>query len=135
MTSEGRGPRVLLVDDDAAVAKALAAMLSRAGYAVSVSVNAREAESLLDEPFDALVVDLRMPGLRGDALYYLASIRQPHLAQRTLFITGDITDSAEQIVHGTKCAMLLKPFRGEELIAAVGRLLPAAAPRAVPRAG
>lgn len=134
MTIESRGARILLVDDDAAVAKALAAMLSRAGHAVTTSMNTAEAEGLLEEPFDALVVDLRMPGMRGDALYYLACIRQPALARRTLFISGDITDAAAQIVRGTGCALLLKPFRSEEFLAAVTSLLPDTALR-VPRAG
>lgn len=122
------------MDDDAAVAKALAAMLSRAGFAVTVSVNAAEAEGLLEERFDALVLDLRMPGLRGDALYYLACIRQPWLAERTIFVTGDITSAAEDIVRGTGCEMLQKPFHGEVLIAAMRRLLPGE-PVSVPRAG
>jgi len=75
-----------------------------------------------------------MPGLRGDALYYLASIRQPWLAGRTLFVTGDITDAAEHIVRGTGCQMLQKPFHGEQLVTALRRLLPDES-ASVPRAG
>lgn len=125
---------VLLVDDDAAVAKALAALLSRAGYRVSVAGSAREAEILLDQRFDALVLDLRMPEMRGDALYYLASARQPWLADRTVFVTGDITEQAEQIISQTGCQMLLKPFRGDALLHLVLTFAPLP-PRLVNRAG
>ncbi|MDH5233953.1 MAG: response regulator [Gemmatimonadota bacterium] len=114
--TEPTGPRVLLVDDDAAVAKALAAVLSRAGYRVRVAGSAREAELLLDERFDALVLDLRMPEMRGDALYYLACARQPWLTDHTLFVTGDITEQAEQLIRQTGCELLHKPFRGEVLL-------------------
>jgi DNA-binding response OmpR family regulator len=117
-------PHVLLVDDDAAVAKALAAVLTRAGYRVTVAGSAREAEGRLDERFDALVLDLRMPEMRGDALYYLAAARQPWLADRTVFVTGDITEQAEQIIRQTGCTLLHKPFRGEMLLHHVIALAP-----------
>lgn len=133
-STELNAPHVLLVDDDAAVAKALAALLSRAGYRVSVAGSAREAEILLDERFDALVLDLRMPEMRGDALYYLASARQPWLADRTVFVTGDITEQAEQLIRQTGCQMLLKPFRGDTLLHLVLTFAPLP-PRLVHRAG
>jgi CheY-like chemotaxis protein len=123
-TTEHPGPRVLLVDDDAAVAGALAAVLSRAGYAVTVAANPRLGEILLDERFDALLVDLRMPGMRGDAFYYLARARQPWLGDRTVFMTGDITPLAEDIVAQTRCPMLVKPFRGEALLRALHQVAP-----------
>lgn len=131
---EPQPPRVLLVDDDAAVAKALAAVLSRAGYRVMVAGSAREAETLLDERFDALVLDLRMPGMRGDAFYYLAAARQPWLTDRTLFVTGDITEQGEQLIRQTGCQLLLKPFRSEALLQLVFAMAPLP-PRAIDRAG
>jgi CheY-like chemotaxis protein len=117
-------PRVLLVDDDAAVAGALAALLSRAGYAVTIGGSARVAETLLEERYDALLVDLRMPGMRGDAFYYVARAKQPWLAARTLFMTGDISPLAEDIVAQTGCPLLLKPFRAEALMRAMDAIAP-----------
>ena len=122
------------MDDDAAVARALAALLSRAGYEVMTAGSAREAEERLSERFDVLVLDLRMPAMRGDAFYYLARARQPWLTYRTLFITGDITEQAETIVRQTGCGLLHKPFRCEELLNAVRQLAPII-PRAIPRVG
>ncbi len=123
-TTEQGALRVLLVDDDSAVASARAALLARAGYRVGVASTPREAEALLDERFDLLLVDLRMPGMRGDAFYYLARARQPWLAERTIFMTGDITTNAEEIVAQTRRPLLLKPFRAEELLAAVRQVAP-----------
>lgn len=134
MTTDGPSPRVLLVDDNAAVARALASLLSRAGYEVLTAGSAREAEERLSERFDVLVLDLRMPAMRGDAFYYLARARQPWLTDRTLFITGDITEQAETIVRQTGCGMLPKPFRGEELLKAVVGLVPIPL-RTIPRVG
>lgn len=134
MMTERPTPHVLLVDDDVAVAKALATVLRRAGYVVTTAASATEAENLLAQRFDALVLDLRMPEMRGDAFYYLACVRQPWLACRALFVTGDITEQAEQIIENTGCRFLHKPFRGETMIAELLQLAPIS-PRLVDRAG
>lgn len=125
-TPEGSGPHVLLVDDDPAVAKALAAVLRRSGFTVATAGSATEAELRLGERFEAMVLDLRMPEMRGDAFYYLACARQPWLGGRALFVTGDITEQAEQIIADTGCRFLLKPFRGEQMVEELRRLVPSA---------
>ncbi len=128
-------PRVLLVDDEPAVGKALAAVLRRAGFDVSLAGSVAQAEEMLADRFDALIVDLRMPEMRGDAFYFLACVRQPWLNCRALFVTGDITEQAESIIENTGCRYLLKPFRTEEMIAELAQIIPAAMPHAIPRAG
>lgn len=136
MTSpDGSVPRVLVVDDDPAVLRVIALLLKRAGYEVTTASGGTEATQRLDEPFDALVLDLRIPGMRGDALYYLASTRQPWLTGRTLFITGDISEQAELIVAQTGCALLPKPFTFEQLYDAMLSVVPPSLPRRIPRVG
>ncbi len=127
-----RVPRILLVDDDTAVAHVLTTWLRRSGYDVLSAGSGQEAESLLEERFDALVLDLRLPGMRGDAFYYLASARQPWLATRTLFLTGDISAQAEEIIAVTGCTYLQKPFSLHELGARVAVMAPLP-PQAMPR--
>ena len=122
--TERRAPNVLLVDDDPAVAKALATVLRRAGFDVTLAGSASEAEDLLAKRFDAMVLDLRMPEMRGDAFYYLACVRQPWLTCRALFVTGDITEQAETIIANTGCHFLLKPFRAEAMVAELMLLVP-----------
>jgi CheY-like chemotaxis protein len=117
--ADATAPHVLLVDDDPAVAHVLATLLRRAGYRVTTAGSGHEAERLLDERFDALVLDLRLPGMRGDAFYFLASTRQPWLLRRALFLTGDISEQAETLIEVTGCAWLRKPFRLPEMLDAV----------------
>ena len=133
-TTERHDPRVLLVDDDVAVAKALATALRRAGYDVTVASSAAEGEVLILERFDAMVLDLRMPETRGDAFYYLACNKQPWLKGRALFVTGDITEQAERLIEPTGCHMLLKPCRTDVLLAEMLLIAPIR-PRLVERAG
>lgn len=123
-TTDRGGSHLLLVDDDPAVAKALAAVLRRSGYAVTIAGSATEAENCLGERFDAMVLDLRMPEMRGDAFYYLACARQPWLNCRALFVTGDITEQAEHIIEDTGCRFLLKPFRAEAMLAELRQIAP-----------
>ncbi len=133
--TDGPHPRVLLVDDEPAVGKALAAVLRRAGFDVSLAGSVAQGEELLAQRFDALVIDLRMPEMRGDAFYFLACVRQPWLNCRALFVTGDITEQAESIIENTGCRYLLKPFRTEELIAELALIIPSVERPAISRAG
>lgn len=123
------------MDDDPAVVRVIALLLTRAGYAAVAATSATEATERLDEPFEALVLDLRIPGMRGDAFYYLASTRQPWLTGRALFITGDISEQAELIVAQTGCALLPKPFTYDQLYDAMLSVVPPSVPRQIPRVG
>ena len=127
-------PRILLVDDEMAVATVLATLLRRSGYEVVTANSGRDAERFLDERFDALILDLRLPGMRGDAFYYLATARQPWLASHALFLTGDGSELGEELVAATGCHMMLKPFPIPALLAAVERMAPRAM-HSLPRVG
>lgn len=108
---------VLLVDDEPAICKALSLALKRAGYRVSTALSGEAAMSVVRaEHVEVLVVDLRIPDMRGDALFELAAAMQPHLRTRTLFTTGDITERAQELIEAVRCPLLRKPFDLKELI-------------------
>ncbi|MBI3569419.1 MAG: response regulator [Gemmatimonadetes bacterium] len=125
--------RVLIVDDEPAICSALSHLLRRAGFDPVIALGPPEAELLLSAGIDAMVLDLRMPHMRGDVFFYLATARFPHLRRRTLFITGDITSDAERMITHTGCAYLEKPFQNAELIAALRRFFPQPEAREVAR--
>jgi two-component system response regulator GlrR len=113
----GQLTHVLLVDDEPAICKALALALSRAGFRVSTALSGETAMSIVrGEHVDVLVVDLRIPDMRGDALFELAAAIQPHLRSRTLFTTGDITERAQELIEACRCPLLRKPFDLKDLI-------------------
>jgi len=119
---------VLLVDDEPAICKALSLALSRAGFRVSTALSGETAMSIVrGEHVDVLVVDLRIPDMRGDTLFELASAIQPHLRKRTLFTTGDITERAQELIEACRCPLLRKPFDLKELVDWVRSVQPAAA--------
>jgi len=113
----GQTTHVLLVDDEPAICKALAIALTRAGFKVSTALSGESAMAIVrSEHIDVLIVDLRIPDMRGDAFFELASAMQPHLRSRTLFTTGDITERAQELIEACRCPLLRKPFDLKELI-------------------
>ena len=118
-------PRVLVVDDEPSICKALQIALTRAGFDVLTAHGGESAHAMLTvEPVDLLLLDLRMPDLRGDVVYHLAVGRQPHLARQTLFFTGDVTERATTIIAGCGCPFVRKPFDLRDVIEALRALAP-----------
>ena len=116
-------PRVLIIDDEPAICSALGQVLRRAGFDPIAARGAPEAETLLSETITAMLLDLRMPHMRGDVFYYMASARFPVLRRRTLFMTGDISPDGERLIKQTGCGVLWKPFQNAVLVDAVRDLL------------
>lgn len=105
-------PRVLIVDDEPGVCFALQRLLESVGaMRAVVAHSADEAEAEIARgAVDAMVLDLHLPGMRGDAFFHRACEMQPSIAERTLFITGDPSSAARHALSGTGCQLMLKPF-------------------------
>jgi len=117
--------RVLVVDDEPAICRALTTALERAGYAAIAAQSGDGALArLASEPVDVMLIDLRIPDTRGDVVFELAAATHPHLRTQTLFMTGDLSERAQKLIASCKCPMLRKPFELREMIAAVGALAP-----------
>jgi two-component system nitrogen regulation response regulator NtrX len=88
---KGKPPRILLVDDDAAILRAVGGMLRDEGYEPVVARTAREAEALLAAPGPhpaLMLLDLAMPGERG--LSFLERLPRP-LAFPVVVLSGEAT--------------------------------------------
>ena len=112
-------PCVSVVDDDAAVLKAIDRVLRSAGYAVRTFPSSHEFLHKRDaDTPGCLVVDLRLPGLDGLQLQEaLATIGDPC---PVVFITGDadVLASVKAMKAGA-IDFLVKPFDREQLLSAV----------------
>ena len=120
------GPaRILVVDDETEIAELMRAMLEGAGYEVSTAESGAVALELLDTArFDALVSDLRMPDMDGEALHRHVAARHPALAARLLFVTGDtLASDVRRFLARVGTATLDKPFGRDDLLGAVAGLL------------
>jgi DNA-binding response OmpR family regulator len=117
--------RVLVVDDEPSICKALTIALQRAGYDARSAQSGDGALAMLgNEHIDVLLIDLRIPDTRGDVVFELAAATHPHLRRQTVFMTGDISERAQRLVMSCKCPMLRKPFELREMIAMIDALAP-----------
>jgi CheY-like chemotaxis protein len=102
---------LLIVDDEPVVAAGLARLFERRGYHVVTAHSAENALRVIrTRHIDGMILDFRMPDMRGDIAHAAAVALQPHLATRTVFLTGDISPSVEEALSGTRCPVVLKPF-------------------------
>ena len=81
--------RVLIVEDESYIAEMYAVKLREAGYEVEIVTDGREAvETLLKEDFDAIILDILLPYLRGnEALKKVIEIK-PDIARKTLVMSN-----------------------------------------------
>src|SRR5688500_6387840 len=126
MGTESRMPiaRVLVVDDEPSICRARALALRRSGYEALTAQSGDGALAQLKAGhIDVMLVDFRIPDLRGDALFELAASMQPHLRRQTLFMTGDITERAQQLIEACACPFVRKPFDLADVTGAIAALV------------
>jgi signal transduction histidine kinase/ActR/RegA family two-component response regulator len=128
----GRG-HVLVVDDEPDVAEMLGDLFRELGVRVTAVADAESAWRELTRGtlvFDAVTLDLRMPGTSGRALFERLEQRVPAAAARVIFLTGDTADAeTEQFLGRAGRPILTKPVALEPLAVALTPFLPAAARR------
>ena len=115
--------RVLVVEDEASLAKQLIAALGRAGYAVDHAADGDRADLLgHDEQYDAVVLDLGLP--KVDGLTLLRRWREAGRSMPVLVLTarGSWHEKVVGIDSGADDYMS-KPFRIEELLARLRGLI------------
>ncbi len=117
----GEGLRVLLADDEPALAGAVADTLRDAGFDVVLAGDGEEALARARaQTFDAVICDLRMPRVDGPTFYRAIAEISPPQARRVIFVTGDVTGTeAARFLDESGCRWLAKPFRLAELLRVV----------------
>lgn len=115
-----KGLRVLVVEDEPALAVAVSEALEDAGFAVDRAGDGEEGLTRLTEAnYDLIVCDLKMPRIDGMQFYRAMAAATPALARRVIFVTGDVAGTdAERFLEETACRWLSKPFRLGDLLRA-----------------
>ena len=111
--------RVLVADDDPGIRVSTAEILSRLGYAVTEAVDGDDASAKLEDPsFDALVLDVRMPGRDGIAVLDHVDPRPP--PPGVLLVSAYDIEQRTRARLGTRvCRVLRKPVPPPVLVDAV----------------
>ena len=104
--------RVLVVDDETAIVDAICEFLDLQNITTDKANDGAEALKLLSgNRYDAIISDIRMPGIDGPQLYERAVAMDPSYSSRFLFMSGDLVrDSTQGFVSSLNCPCLAKPF-------------------------
>ncbi|MHB8416905.1 MAG: response regulator [Myxococcales bacterium] len=116
--------RVLIVDDEPQVAKALGRLLRRSGFEVEIAAGGAEAmEKLPVFTPDVVISDFRMPGMNGAELLAEVKRRLPLALRLILSGHADLRSILSSINDGEICRFLSKPWDDREIVALLQKLL------------
>jgi DNA-binding NarL/FixJ family response regulator len=110
------GARVLVIDDDVLVGRAIRRVLK--GHEVHVETDPRRGlERLLArERFDLVLCDFHMPELSGAGVFRVVAQAAPDLLDRFVFVTGGTaTPRDRELIETAPGGFMTKPFDGEEM--------------------
>ena len=114
---------MLIVDDDAEVRTLLASILKEEGYSVEAVENGQDAVKTCEKmPFDAALIDIDLPDIKGIQLLSILKKIQPSMVE--IIITGHPSiENAVKAVNEKADGYILKPFNAVELLETIKELL------------
>ncbi len=115
-------PKILLIEDDVAFCKMLENFLVRKSYDVAVAFSAEEAKQKINEKFDLIITDLRLPNYDGIELMSEFKALYPQIP--VILMTGysDVNTAVKAIKNGA-ADYISKPFNPEEVLLVVSNAL------------
>ncbi len=122
-SKENRSSRILVVEDEEAIAQGLVFNLRRKGYEVELEIDGAKAlETARNQPWDLIVLDVQLPKI--DGFQICQQLRIDGIFTAILVLTA--RDQPDDIVYGLKNGAddyMVKPFDLAELLARVEGLL------------
>jgi two-component system NtrC family sensor kinase len=117
--------RILIVDDEPTIAALFEKVVVAEGHRADVALNGREALlKLTGQPYDLIFCDMKMPDLSGRDIYDEAKRFDPALADRFVFVTGDvISPDTRAFFERTGSVVIEKPFTNRDAIRVMRLLL------------
>ncbi len=117
--------RILVVDDEPVIVQILKRVLTDEGYEVDSTGKAEEALKLIRSgEYACILLDIKIPDMSGIDLYRHLAETDKSLAQRIIFVTGDIMGAdTGDFFFRTGAAYVTKPFNINEIIKEVERKL------------
>ena len=116
--------RILVVDDERSIGNLLTKVLTKIGHHVDVALDGHQALAKMRQyAYDIVFLDLKIPDLPGQAIYDWIKGHLPHLAERTIILTGDTLSTETISFLDQECTThLLKPFQLVELRGVLDRV-------------
>lgn len=108
--------KILLVDDEESIIKALGRVLRPYYEVVSFSDPVMALESLKEQDFDLVISDIRMPNVDGFTLLRECKALQPKAGRMLISGYADLEDCAQAIETDTASLVVSKPWDNFELL-------------------
>jgi DNA-binding NtrC family response regulator len=120
---EHRSARILVADDEAAIRLTMEILLRRHWYTITTASNGAEALALVEQqPFELLLLDLKMPGLSGLEVARRACELQP--AAAILILTGSsLIEAAPNEPDNDRFEHMLKTASPQDVLDRVAALI------------
>ncbi|NJN15511.1 MAG: response regulator [Oscillochloris sp.] len=111
------GQYILVVDDEEPVLRLMKRLLRDLGHRTTLVNNGEEAlELIAREPFDVVLIDVKMPGMDGFELARILREQSPDLADRIIFVTGDtLSSNTRDVLEQGGNLFISKPFAIDQL--------------------
>ncbi len=116
-------PKILIIDDEPDICKALRYLLEREEYSVTCTYSGEEGiEAFKKDWFDVVLTDLKMG--RVDGMVVLEKIKEvsPEMPVVIMTAFGSIESAVEAMKHGA-ADYIIKPFLNEEIRLTIGRII------------
>lgn len=114
---------VLLLDDDPSMQRLVSSLLRRGGHRVDVVSTGSAALQLMEQnQYDVLLLDVMTPTEGGLTVIRHLREADPEMLKKVILVTGT-PESVLRAVAGDVAGTVLKPFRAEDLMAAIDRVL------------
>ena len=119
----GRKKNILVVDDEVFITDLCRTILEEFGHSVEVAQNGKAAVGMIDQKdYDLILLDVRMPGLTGPEVYDHILKKNPKIAKRVIFSTGDtVSEETHNFFVTTGVRYISKPFKMRQLIEIVNK--------------
>jgi len=118
--------RILVIDDEGALLRAMQRILEDEQHTVTVTGNALDALAMIErgDRFDVILSDLMMPTMTGVDFYQILLTRNPALAACVVFVSGGaITSKVDAFLKAVPNLHLEKPFKATQLRDIVQKVL------------
>lgn len=120
-----RGPKILLIEDEAGVRVATALLLRAAGYEVLACASPSDASAQLqaEGAIDLLISDYHLGGEVSGAEFILAARERLGEQLPAILLTGDTSMGVQGLQRDARWRIARKPLHADELLTLIGELL------------